>query len=299
MRTVAQKWKDLPSRRVSLPAPTSEPEITSRGLPLVQPPPTSESELPCREVSPEIPSASERDLPNNNPLPLLSPISERDLPNPGASPSIPPTMDRDSSPNQGILLVVPAISERDSTNQPKQMSLSSDGTERQLPVPRASPSMPRTFEGVSVPQTSSQLDASRPLTYQRIENIPPTSEKIYIPPSERNYNVGPMSHIDNIMVSESYGNSESVSRVSQRTDTNVLPMSERMYVPTISRRNENAGSSRRTAMAIQTKDDMSSTFDRLYGPAAHQRLYTSHQVLTTDECTGRGGSVTLPTSQRL
>ncbi|XP_058188085.1 methylmalonate-semialdehyde dehydrogenase [acylating], mitochondrial-like isoform X2 [Rhododendron vialii] len=65
-KRVAQKWKDLPRRRISLPPPpTSDTEISSRRLSLPQPP-TSSSSLPIQLVLPSMPSASDKDLRDQN-----------------------------------------------------------------------------------------------------------------------------------------------------------------------------------------------------------------------------------------
>ncbi|KAE9450086.1 hypothetical protein C3L33_18033, partial [Rhododendron williamsianum] len=65
-KRVAQKWKDLPRRRISLPPPpTSDTEISSRRLSLPQPP-TSSSSLPLQLVLPSMPSASDKDLRDHN-----------------------------------------------------------------------------------------------------------------------------------------------------------------------------------------------------------------------------------------
>ncbi|KAA8531456.1 hypothetical protein F0562_006191 [Nyssa sinensis] len=289
IKTVAQQWKDLPSRRVSLPVPpTSETEITSRGVSVVQPP-TSDSDLPSREVSPAIPSASGRDLSSHNvSLPLPS-TSERDLPNPGVLLSIPSTTDREL-PDQGMSLTITSTSERDSTDQ--EMSLSMPpATDRALPG-RVSLSMPQTSERMYIPQTS-QWGETLPVTTQRTETILPSSERIYMPPtSQRNDNMVPTSQrtdsgapgSERVYIPTSHRNDivgaishrhDSMGPTSQRTETNIHSTSERIYIPTISHGDENVGlTSQNTAMHPNS--------ERLYLPTSHRNDSMGLMTLRTD-----------------
>uniref|UniRef100_A0A5B7BP66 methylmalonate-semialdehyde dehydrogenase (CoA acylating) n=1 Tax=Davidia involucrata TaxID=16924 RepID=A0A5B7BP66_DAVIN len=291
IKTVAQQWKDLPNRRVSLPLlPTSETEITSRGVSLVQPL-TSDSDSSSREVSPTIPSTSERDLRSYNVSLSLPSTSERDLLNPGALPSIPPTTDRDL-PDEGVSLTMPSTSERDSTDQ--EMSLSMPpATDRDLPGQGASLSMRQTSERMYIPQTS-QWDETLPITSQRTETILPFSERLYVPPtSQRNDNMAPTSQrTDGAMAPSSERvyiptcqrndivgplshRNDSMGPTSQRTETNMHLTSERVYIPTLSHMNENVGpTSQNTTMHPNS--------ERLYLPTSHRNDSIGLMSLRTD-----------------
>ncbi|XP_052196312.1 uncharacterized protein LOC127803819 isoform X2 [Diospyros lotus] len=270
IKTVAQRWRDLPSRRVSQPLPvTSETEITSRGASLVQPP-TSESDLPSQEVSPAMPSAPEGDLSDHNASLPLTPTSERDLPNPDPLPSIPPTMDRNLR-TQAASQTIPGTSDIDSTNQEISLPVH-PATERRLPGTGMSLSVPQTSDRLYIPQASHWG-----------ENVPLCSERIYIPPasqrsdemvatcqrkdvatstSERVYL--PTSHIHDIMASGSHRN-DSVGPLSHRTDPNMHPTSERLYISTVSHRStESVGSCQRTDTMMYKKSE------RVYMPTSHQ-----------------------------
>ncbi|KAL7230558.1 hypothetical protein ACSBR2_008933 [Camellia fascicularis] len=305
IKTVAQKWKDLPSRRVSLhPPSTSETEITSRRVSLLQPP-NSESDLPYREMSPAMPSAWERDLPSHKGSLSLTLTSERDLPNPVVS------------------LTSPATSERASTNQEMPLHLPL-ATERQLLGPEVSVSMPRTSERVYMPTSnindimvsvSHRNDSAGPIS-RTDPNMYPTVERVYMPTiSHRNENVGPSLRTattihrksERVYMPTSH-RSDSMGLMSLRNDTMMHPTSERMFMNTsmISSQRSDAImplSSEKVYMpasAIQTNDDgMPSTSDSLFAPAKHQRIYTSHQLLSVDEYPDQGVSLTMPTSQRI
>lgn len=84
-KRVAQKWKDLPRRRISLPPPpTSDTEISSRRLSRPQPP-TSSSGLALQVVSPSMPSASDMDARHHNERDSTNQGGERHLPGPVGS----------------------------------------------------------------------------------------------------------------------------------------------------------------------------------------------------------------------
>ncbi|XP_059640767.1 methylmalonate-semialdehyde dehydrogenase [acylating], mitochondrial-like isoform X2 [Cornus florida] len=285
IKTVAQQWNDLPSRRVTRPLPpTSETEITSRGVSLLQPI-TSDSDLPSREVS----SASERDLPSRNVSLPLPPTSERDLPNQGVMPSMHPAMDRGLL-NQGVSLSVISTSERDSADQ--EMSLTMPpASERDLPGQGVSFSMPQTSERINVPQTS-QWDEPLPVTSLRKETIlptserislpstsndniaptfqmmdsgvAPTSERVYMPTSRRNDIMGPMSRRNDSMVP-----------TTQKTETNGCPTSERVYIPPISHRNENVNPTSQNSV-------MHPSSERLYLPTSLRNDSIGLMSLRTD-----------------
>ncbi|XP_057495903.1 methylmalonate-semialdehyde dehydrogenase [acylating], mitochondrial-like [Actinidia eriantha] len=210
IKTVAQRWKDLPIRRVSLaPPPTSDNEITSRRVPLLQPPKT-ESDLPCLEVSPAMPPASVRDLPDPGALQSMSPTTDRDLPNQGVSSTN--TQWNENTPTSESSYLPPASQWNDGTglmslstetvkhpdSERVYMTAESYGNENVIPLQRSenvisserSDAVPSTFDGLAsnsgslyAPPTHQRLyDSHQPLS---VDEYPGQGESLTMPPSQR------------------------------------------------------------------------------------------------------------------
>lgn len=360
IKTVAQQWKDLPSRGVLLPnPPLSETDITSRGVSLGLPP-TSERDLSSQGVSPAVPPTSERDLHIN-----------------GASLPVPPTTDLDMQ-SQGGSLASPATSEMDVPDQEMSLSMPSE-TERDLRTQGMSLGTPQASERMYLPQKSHWNDTLLP-TSQRTETIAPTSERIYAPTtshrndnmvtvtqrtdmamvpssegvympttSHRNDNMVPSSQrtdatvhpTERVYVLATSHRNDNMVQTSQRTDITMHAASERVYMPATSHRNDNMGStsqrpdiavhptekiymsatshrndsmaptSQRTDImpqasermympsAVHRNGGMPPTSERLYIPGTSQRMYTQNPMISIDEFSGQGASLTFPTSQRI
>ncbi|KAL3527502.1 hypothetical protein ACH5RR_012158 [Cinchona calisaya] len=253
IKTIAQQWKDLPTRRVSLPhPPTSETEMSSRATSLARPP-SSEIDLPINEVSPAMPLASEKDL-HGDDLYLPLPPSEEVLPNSEDLPTTPPTREPELSRQEGSL-AMPSTSERDPVNLKVFLSvpLASDGdSEGQGGSLSLHPASGETC----LSQTSQWAD-SLPCISPGTETILSTAEKIYIAPNSQRidkFAPGIQSvNSERLYFPPSCGNdiapmflrNESASPISlrhnmQMTDMNTHPMPETVYIPAISQRNENA-----------------------------------------------------------
>lgn len=272
IKTVAQQWKDLPTRRVSLPhPPTYETEMSSRGTSLARLP-SSESDLPSREVSPAMPLASVKDLMREN-LYLPLPPSEEDLPNSEVLPSTPPTREPEL-PRQEGSLTMPSTSERDSVNEKVLLSvpLAAEGD-----TESGSLSLQPASEGTYLPPTSQWGDSIPPIS-QRNMTIPSTAGRFYIAPdSQRLDKLAPeVQRTDAVEASNSerlyfpvscsndvapmFLRNESVSPMTvkqdvQTTDMNTYPTSEAVYMPVISQRNEHAPTSQRTDTLVNLKPD--------------------------------------------
>ncbi|XP_027179288.1 methylmalonate-semialdehyde dehydrogenase [acylating], mitochondrial-like [Coffea eugenioides] len=274
IKTVAQQWKDLPTRRVSLPhPPTSETEISSRGTFLSQPL-SSESDLPSREVSPAMPLALENDLPTEN-LYLPLPPSEGDVSNVEVLPSTPPTREPELPKQEGAL-AMSSISERDSVNlkvsllMPLAAEIDAAGQSESSSLCSVSE---RTY-----PCQTSQWGDPLPLISQSTETAPSTAKKVYMAPnSQRIDTLTPgIQRTDTVDASDSerlyfpvtcsseinpiFLRNDSVSPMSlrhdiQMTDINVRPASEMVYMPVMSEHKESVGPTSQRTGVLHLKPD--------------------------------------------
>lgn len=283
IKTVAQQWKDLPTRRVSLPhPPTSETEISSRGTFLSQPL-SSESDLPSRAVSPAMPLALEDDLRTEN-LYLPLPPSEGDVSNSEVLPSTPPTREPELPKQEGALAMT-SVSERDSVNLkvPLLMPLVA---EKVAAGQSESSSLCSASEQTYQCQTS-QWGDPLPLISQSTETTPSTAERVYIAPnSQRIVTLAPgIQRTDTVEASDSerlyfpvtcsseitpiFVRNDSVSPMSlrhdiQMTDINMHPTSGMVYMPVMSEHKESVGPT------IQRTDVLHLKPDKMY-LASHRR----------------------------
>lgn len=227
-KTVAQQWRDLPARRLSLPVPPmSEGETSSPALPLAQPP-TSDSDVPSREVSPALPSASERDTASQNILLSSPPLSESGLPNPRPLSSIPSTTVRELSVHDGSHHI-PSISKRASVNQEISLAIPF-ASENDLPVQGASNSGETLL--LTSPRTDTHLS---------------TYERTYMPPASLSTGNMAVTHAsESFSVTTSHRRNDilgfgkdSMAQKFQRTDINFHPTSEIVYTPTAPQRTDN------------------------------------------------------------
>ncbi|XP_071913824.1 uncharacterized protein [Coffea arabica] len=274
IKTVAQQWKDLPTRRVSLPhPPTSETEISSRGTFLSQPL-SSESDIPSREVSPAMPLALENDLPPEN-LYLPLPPSEGDVSNAEVLPSTPPTREPELPKQEGAL-AMSSISERDSVNlkvsllMPLAAEIDAAGQSESSSLCSVSE---RTY-----PCQTSQWGDPLPLISQSTETTPSTAKKVYMAPnSQRIDTLAPgIQRTDTVDASDSerlyfpvtcsseinpiFLRNDSVSPMSlrhdiQMTDINVRPASEMVYMPVMSEHKESVGPTSQRTGVLHLKPD--------------------------------------------
>ncbi|KAL3527569.1 hypothetical protein ACH5RR_012225 [Cinchona calisaya] len=316
IKTVAQQWKELPTRRVSLPNPPTlfGAEISSPGTSLARPR-SSESDLPTIEVSPAMSLASEKEMPGDN-LYLPLPPSDEVLPNSEVLPSTPPTREQEL-PRQEGSLAMPSASERDSVNQKVLLSVplaadrDSEGLNGLLSLNPAS-------EDTCLLQTSQWAD-SLPVISQRTETIPSTAEKIFITQnsqtidklvpavqrtdasnSERLY--FPLSCSNDIApMSPMFLRNESASPISlrqdmQMTDMNTHPASGSLYLST-SLRNAMPSSSDRVHLSSDIRrEGVSLTSERLFMPASSQGIYAQGPMMSTHDYRGQEMSKTLPSS---
>ncbi|KAI5669729.1 hypothetical protein M9H77_19582 [Catharanthus roseus] len=292
IKTIAQQWRNLPSRRISLNVPpASETEMT-RGVSIAHPP--SESDLPSQEASPSIPLALEKDSPSENVYVPLPP-PEQDLPNPEVLPSTPPTRERELT-RQECSLTMPSTSERDLINQEVSLSMPSV-IETDSGSQNGALSLHPTSDGMYLPQTSQWSD-SLSLISERTESIPSTADSIYgASTSHRISNISPViQRIDPLEAS----NSERLCFPSscsndmgpiflqtdmQRADINIHPSSETVYLPVISEENENP-ESQKTDPILHLKSDS------LY-MSSHRSDETSLMSLMSDASMHAAGSSSL------
>lgn len=203
-KRVAQKWKDLPRRRVALPPPpTSDTEITSRRLSLSQPP-TSYSALPLQLVSPSMPSVSDKDIPDQNERDSTNQGGERHLPGPVGS----LTSER---------VFLPHVSHWD-----KSLPSTSQRTENAPPNPEAAalPDSERIYVTASSYGNDKVIPSDDPMTLerdnvissqmsdemissQRDDGMPSTSEHLYAAEThQRLYNSHQLLSMDDYSVQE-------------------------------------------------------------------------------------------------
>ncbi|KAI3451266.1 hypothetical protein Pfo_007931 [Paulownia fortunei] len=296
LKAVIQQWKELPRRRVSLlHPPTSETELSSQGI--------SERDLGDCVVSTAIPSAV-LELPSHNVSLSFQPSAEEDLPIPEALPSVSSIAEQEL-PRQDGSMLLPSPSKLDPMNQEVSTVMHSEtlgnATGRGVSTSMPSSASDRMFSS----QTSQWGEA--PMALQRSENMLSSSERIYMPlDSERihvvastvpsmNINVASASTTDRFYIPTMSLRNESMGMTSfrhdmHRTDANLHPISERVYLPLISQQNENVvPTSQRPEVPLHSTPDnvYLSTSQRnddlglisLNTDVSTHRAYTSNMVL--------------------
>ncbi|EEF29994.1 methylmalonate-semialdehyde dehydrogenase, putative [Ricinus communis] len=365
IKTVAQQWRGLPSLGVSLSMLASFDTEATQGFSSVPPP--------------------QRDSPNERALQDTSLASKRNSPKHGELPNsgvsfMPEIVDGDI-PGQRVSLILPPRAEQDLLDRENSLAI--------LPATESGSSsqeMSQTSESIYRPQTS-EWNGRPSLTSQRTEGIPSTSQRVFIPTSQRNGNVGSSSkssdaamtltsecgyvstfHESDNMGSLSHRN-DSMTPTSRRTDATIHPASERLYdilaashlnnsmgqtfqrnetmfptserryIPATAHRNDHIGStsqrpdissqassdriyvtgtSQRTDTVIpasqradtlppsetiymptivQRNNSAQPTLERLYMPLTSQRMYTENPMISMNDFSSQGVSMTLPTSQ--
>lgn len=159
IKKVAQKWRDLPARRLRLPSPQISETQRHQASYEVQPPTYGSEIVPDLEVLPATPSASERDIARQNALLSLPPSSEVGSPNliPHASTS--QTIVRELL-SEGRSAQMPTVSERASINKEITLAMPPASEELNLNVQRTL---------LSTLQTSERMH--RPLKFPSVDSL--------------------------------------------------------------------------------------------------------------------------------
>ncbi|KAJ4714581.1 Methylmalonate-semialdehyde dehydrogenase [Melia azedarach] len=311
--------RELPDPRVSSLSPTSNADLPSQGSSLIVSP--TNMDLSNRETSLAIPSAAERDFSSQGVSLAMAQTSESmymtQTSTWNESPPITSPTDAICQPSERTY--VSCTSQRNDNTAPTSqrtdtaMSLPCD--EAYVPTPCKNDNIGQlSHRNDSVSQASHGTDATLNQTSERMymfstshlndsmgqtfhrtnTTLFPTSERMYIPcASHGNDHIGSTSHrreihvhsnSERLYMSVATQRSDNMGPASQRTDI-MSPTSERLYMPPLVQRN--AG--------------MPSSSERLYMPAtsASQRMYTQDPIISMDEFSSQGSSMTLPTSQRI
>ncbi|XP_044505885.1 methylmalonate-semialdehyde dehydrogenase [acylating], mitochondrial-like isoform X3 [Mangifera indica] len=306
IKMVAQQWSDF--TRMGVPS-LSDTDIRSQGVSSLLHP-SSERGSPNQRESSSMSVSSDRDSPTPEMLPPIPMAMERDLPDPGVS-SLSPTANVDL-PNQGESLLL-SSADMELSNQGTSLARP-PATERDLSSQRVSVSAPlQSSQRIYMPQTS-HWSESPALTSKTSDAVPPPSERIYVPTTQRNSNTAPTS-CDGAYVFTSHKNgnmgsipcrnnsiaptphrtavtlsqtSEGIYMLStshlnnnegqsfQRSDTTLFPTTERICIPCTSHRNDHIGSTSRIAGI-----NLHSNSERLYmsGPTPRNDMAPATQQL--------------------
>ncbi|WOG84465.1 hypothetical protein DCAR_0103648 [Daucus carota subsp. sativus] len=255
MKVVAQKWKDLPARKLPLPVPQILETQRRQSPPELQPP-TSGSDAPNLGVLPITPLASERYIASQNALLSLPPLSEVDSPNLIPRSSRCQTIVRELS-TEGRATQPPSRLERALINQDISLAMPSASKEHNLDVHRTSLSTPQTSERVHIPpkfqsgdslslkspRTGSDLFPNRtyvPTASLKTKSTTSTSLRMDLSTDQDSEISVPTSQRKDILSLMSSGNDNMGSNL-HRTDINTRPTFESIYAPAASKIADSAG----------------------------------------------------------
>lgn len=217
MKVVAQKWKDLPARKLPLPVPQILETQRRQSPPELQPP-TSGSDAPNLGVLPITPLASERYI---------------------ASQNAPSRLER-ALINQDISLAMPSASKEHNLDV-HRTSLSTPQTSERVHIP------PKFQSGDSLslksPRTGSDLFPNRtyvPTASLKTKSTTSTSLRMDLSTDQDSEISVPTSQRKDILSLMSSGNDNMGSNL-HRTDINTRPTFESIYAPAASKIADSAG----------------------------------------------------------
>lgn len=251
IKTVAQKWRDFPARRLLSPVPQIPKTQRHQAPPEVQPP-IYGSDIPNSEVLPATPSASEGYIASQNAPLSMPPSSEVGSPDPIPHSSTSGTIVTELL--RGRSAQMPSESERSSINQEISLAMPSASEEHNLDVHRTSLSTPQTLERVHRPQNFQSADSlflKSPRTGSdvspnrtsvppaSIKNISSTSLRMDISIDHSSEISVPTLHGKDILSPMSSGNDNMGSNL-HRTDINTHPTLGSIFAPTISQMSDSA-----------------------------------------------------------